>query len=69
MSETRAVSGAYVQSLARGLAVVRALNSAQPMRLSEIARACGLSRAAARRFVLTLERRGVSAKRPSDSRT
>jgi IclR family transcriptional regulator, pca regulon regulatory protein len=45
----------YVQSLARGLAVLRAFNSEQSeMRLSDVAATTGLTRAAARRFLLTL---------------
>lgn len=45
----------YVQSLERGLAVLRAFNSEQnEMRLSEVAASTGLTRAAARRFLLTL---------------
>ncbi|MFT3864239.1 MAG: IclR family transcriptional regulator C-terminal domain-containing protein [Solirubrobacterales bacterium] len=45
----------YVQSLERGLAVLRAFDSEQnEMRLSEVAAATGLTRAAARRFLLTL---------------
>jgi IclR family transcriptional regulator, pca regulon regulatory protein len=45
----------YVQSLERGLAVLRAFNSEQSeMRLSEVAAETGLTRAAARRFLLTL---------------
>ncbi|WP_405141032.1 IclR family transcriptional regulator [Sphaerisporangium sp. NBC_01403] len=45
----------YVQSLARGLAVIRAFDAATPeLTLSEVARATGLTRAAARRFLLTL---------------
>ncbi|MFC5993422.1 IclR family transcriptional regulator C-terminal domain-containing protein [Pseudonocardia hispaniensis] len=45
----------YVQSLARGLAVIRAFDAGNPERtLSEVARATGLTRAAARRFLLTL---------------
>jgi IclR family pca regulon transcriptional regulator len=47
--------GAFVQSLERGLAVIRALSSHEPQTLSEVARHTGLSRAAARRFLLTLE--------------
>src|SRR4051794_21999275 len=49
---------AFVQSLERGLAVVRALSEPEPQTLSEVARATALSRAAARRFLLTLERLG-----------
>src|SRR4051812_2449450 len=48
----------FVQSLERGLAVVRALSAPDPQTLSDVARATGLSRAAARRFLLTLERLG-----------
>ena len=50
------VRGTYfVQSLARGLAVIRAFDASAPeLTLSEVARATGLTRAAARRFLLTL---------------
>ena len=49
----------YVQSLERGLAVIRAFGTESPeLRLSEVARATGLTRAAARRFLLTLVRLG-----------
>jgi len=58
VSETLEPSGQFVQSLARGLSVIRALNSAEPMSLSDIARASELSRASARRFTLTLEQLG-----------
>jgi IclR family pca regulon transcriptional regulator len=45
----------YVQSLARGLAVIRAFDATRPeLTLSEVARETGLTRAAARRFLLTL---------------
>ncbi|MCF6471705.1 IclR family transcriptional regulator [Nonomuraea sp. MG754425] len=45
----------HVQSLARGLAVIRAFSAAEPeLTLSQVARATGLSRAAARRFLITL---------------
>jgi IclR family pca regulon transcriptional regulator len=45
----------FVQSLDRGLAVIRAFDAAHPrLNLSEVARATGLTRAAARRFLLTL---------------
>src|ERR1700710_786099 len=45
----------YVQSLERGLSVLRAFSSEQSeMRLSEVAAETGLTRAAARRFLLTL---------------
>jgi IclR family transcriptional regulator, pca regulon regulatory protein len=45
----------HVQSLERGLAVIRAFNAGAPeLTLSEVAKATGLTRAAARRFLLTL---------------
>lgn len=45
----------FVQSLERGLAVIRAFDAEHPeLTLSEVARACDLTRAAARRFLLTL---------------
>ena len=45
----------FVQSLERGLAVVRAFDAEHPERtLADVARATGLTRAAARRFLLTL---------------
>jgi IclR family pca regulon transcriptional regulator len=53
----------FVQSLERGLAVIRALSTAEPQTLSDVARTTGLSRAAARRFLLTLERLGYVARR------
>lgn len=52
-------AGGYVQSLARGLAVIRAFDESHPeMTLSEVARATELSRAAARRFLHTLVQLG-----------
>ena len=48
-------SGDFVQSLERGLAVIRAFDADHPeMTLSDVARATGLTRAAARRFLHTL---------------
>ncbi len=45
----------FVQSLERGLAVIRAFGAESPsLTLSEVARATGLTRAATRRFLLTL---------------
>lgn len=45
----------YVQSLERGLSVIKAFDGDHPrMSLSEVARATGLTRAAARRFLHTL---------------
>lgn len=47
--------GDFVQSLARGLSVIRAFGADRPaLTLAEVAAATGLSRAAARRFLLTL---------------
>jgi IclR family pca regulon transcriptional regulator len=49
----------FVQSLARGLDVVRAFDAEHPaLTLSEVAERTGLSRAAARRFLLTLVQLG-----------
>ena len=48
-----------MQSLARGLAVIRAFDAEHPeLSLSDVARRTGLTRAAARRFLLTLETLG-----------
>lgn len=45
----------FVRSFERGLAVIRAFDAEHPaLTLSEVARACELTRAAARRFLLTL---------------
>lgn len=45
----------YVQSLERGLAVIRTFGADTPeLTLSDVAKATGLTRAAARRFLLTL---------------
>src|SRR6476619_7621189 len=45
----------FVQSLGRGLAVIRAFDEQHPeLTLSDVARSTGLTRAAARRFLLTL---------------
>jgi IclR family pca regulon transcriptional regulator len=51
-----------VQSLERGLAVIRAFEGAAgPLTLTEVAQRCGLTRAAARRFLLTLVHVGYVA--------
>ncbi len=56
----------YVQSFARGLAVIRAFTAERPaMTLSEVAAATGLTRAGARRILLTLQQLGYVA---SDAR-
>ncbi len=49
----------FVKSLERGLAVIRALSAPGPGRtLSEVAHDTGMTRASARRFLLTLEQLG-----------
>ena len=51
----------FVKSLDRGLAVIRALSVPPPgLTLAEVARATGLARPAARRFLLTLEQIGYA---------
>jgi len=56
---TDAAAGDFVQSLARGLAVIRAFDAANPeLTLSDVARRADLPRAAARRFLRTLETLG-----------
>lgn len=50
-----AAAGEFVQSLARGLAVIRAFDAEHPeLSLSDVARRAELTRAAARRFLHTL---------------
>ena len=64
MSETGsdAASGEFVQSLARGLSVIRAFDADHPeLTLSDVARRAGITRAAARRFLLTLDSLGYVA--------
>ncbi len=54
-AEAPQASDQYVQSLARGLAVIRAFNAQHPvMTLTEVASRTGLTRATARRFLHTL---------------
>jgi len=49
----------YVQSFARGLSVIRAFDASAPSQtLTEVARRCGMTRAGARRILLTLETLG-----------
>jgi IclR family pca regulon transcriptional regulator len=51
--------GDFVQSLERGLSVIRAFDADHPkLSLSEVASATGMSRAAARRFLHTLQHLG-----------
>src|SRR5579885_1680458 len=55
MADKPAQNSDFVQSLERGLAVIRACDAEhRELGLSEVARATGLTRAAARRFLLTL---------------
>src|ERR1700704_5401031 len=59
MSATQSRNSDFVQSLERGLAVIRAFDAAhRELALSDVARAPGLTRAAARRFLLTLVKLG-----------
>jgi IclR family pca regulon transcriptional regulator len=56
---THAPGSDFVQSLARGLSVIRAFDGTRPeLGLSEVSRATGLTRATARRLLLTLVRLG-----------
>jgi len=58
-SEEHVRDGDYVQSLERGLSVIRAFDADHPaLTLSEVAASTGLSRAAARRFLRTLVQLG-----------
>jgi IclR family pca regulon transcriptional regulator len=62
VSQERPRSADFVQSLERGLLVIRAFDAEhREMALSEVARISGLTRAAARRFLLTLEKLGYVA--------
>lgn len=52
----------FIQSLEKGLSVIRSFDESHPTRtLTETAQAVGLTRAAARRFLLTLEALGYVA--------
>ncbi|MDR2128917.1 MAG: helix-turn-helix domain-containing protein [Burkholderiaceae bacterium] len=52
-------SDQYVQSFARGLQVIRSFSAAQPSQtISEVAARCDLTRAGARRILLTLQHLG-----------
>ena len=58
-SEEEPRAAHFVQSLERGLAVIRAFDEHNPeLTLSDVARSTGLTRAAARRFLLTLAELG-----------
>src|SRR5213082_2525906 len=55
MTATESRNSDFVQSLERGLSVIRAFDAEhRELALSDVARATGLTRAAARRFLLTL---------------
>jgi IclR family pca regulon transcriptional regulator len=59
MTDKPSQSSDFVQSLERGLAVIRAFDEDhRDLALSEVARSTGLTRAAARRFLLTLVKLG-----------
>ena len=59
MTATEPRNSDFVQSLERGLAVIRAFDAEhRELALSDVARATGLTRAAARRFLLTLVKLG-----------
>lgn len=61
MANTPAPSSEFVQSLARGLAVIEAFGEDRPeLTLTEVAAATDLSRAAARRFLHTLVELGFA---------
>ncbi|HEY0278270.1 MAG TPA: IclR family transcriptional regulator C-terminal domain-containing protein [Solirubrobacterales bacterium] len=63
MSDAAPRDSSFVQSLERGLAVVRALGTPEPQTLSDVAKVTGLSRAATRRFLLTLDNLGYVEQR------
>ena len=59
MAETREKPAEFVEALAKGIAILEAFDAANPdMTLSEVARRVGLTPAAARRSLLTLEALG-----------
>lgn len=63
-TEQERPSGEFIQSLARGLSVIRAFSNERSMlTLADVARIAGLSRASARRSLLTLESLGYIGSR------
>lgn len=59
MNDAEDARGDFVQSFARGLAVIRSFDAEHPrLTLSEVAARTDMTRAAARRFLLTLEALG-----------
>jgi IclR family transcriptional regulator, pca regulon regulatory protein len=68
-STASAPSDSYVQSFARGLAVIRAFSSDAPVQtLTEVASRAGLDRAGARRILLTLAQLGYVSRDGRDFR-
>jgi IclR family pca regulon transcriptional regulator len=64
MSRTRLGAGYFSESLARGLLVIRAFDRVSPvLRISDVAKRTGLSRAAVRRYLLTLQDLGYVGSR------
>jgi len=57
-----------VQSLERGLAVIRSLGGSAGLTLADVAKKTGMTRAAARRFLLTLEALGYVGRAGNDFR-
>jgi len=54
----------YIQSLERGLAIITSFNEKNPeLTLADVARATGLDRSTARRFLLTLQALGYVVQR------
>ena len=56
----------FVQSLERGLAVIKCLGAEPRQSLAHIAKSTGITRAAARRFLITLEQLGYVARSGAD---
>ncbi len=64
MAEAREKPAEFVEALAKGIAILEAFDAANPeMTLSEVARRVGLSPAAARRSLMTLETLGYIGRR------
>lgn len=61
MTGTPARGRHFVQSLQRGLGVILALSGAEPQTVTQVAERACITRAAARRFLLTLEELGYAA--------
>lgn len=64
MADTREKPAEFVEALAKGIAILEAFDAANPeMTLSEVARRVGLTPAAARRSLMTLETLGYIGRR------